>query len=178
MAHEWLVFVSAPASAGSVKRKPVEVAVAGPLFVTVTVKPKSRPAWPGLGETVWATDTSASVAATTFKVACAACESCPLAAVTLRVLPPVGVPAEVEMVRADDCGFASVMLTDAGWKLGDAPDGRPVTPSVTWPVKPLSGVTVTLYVVPPPCVKVRDGGVAVTEKSGAGGWKVAAEKVK
>src|ERR1043165_9963993 len=102
------------------------------------------------------TDTSASVAATTFKAACAACESWPLDAVTLRVLLPVGVFAEVERVSVDDCGFASVIWTDAGWKLGDAPDGRPPAPSVTWPsdgrppapsvtwpVKPLRGVTVT-----------------------------------
>src|ERR1043166_2492377 len=100
---------------GSVTCVATPVAVAGPLFVTVTVNFKSAPTCAGLGETDCATARSASVGLTTFRAACAVCESWPLAALRLRVLLPVDVLEEVETVSVEDCGFASVMLTEAGW---------------------------------------------------------------
>src|SRR2546423_2439727 len=133
-----------PMFCGSVTSSIDAEAIAGPLFVTVYVKCRSSPACAGFGEMACATDTSASDAATTFRIGCAAWESGPLVALMLRALLPVGVALVVETVSVDDCGFASVMLTVAGWKFEDTPAGSPVTPSATWPVKPFSGVKVTL----------------------------------
>ena len=48
-----------------------------------------------------------------------------------------------------------------------APLGKPLTLNVTIPLKPLEGVTVTVYVVDPPRRTLRDEGDAESEKSGA-----------
>ena len=53
-----------------------------------------------------------------------------------------------------------------GVKLLVAPAGNPLTVNVTWPVNPLIGVIVTVYVVETPGVTGRLDGDAPTVKSG------------
>src|SRR6267143_403588 len=60
-------------------------------------------------------------------------------------------------------------LTDAGLNEPDAPEPKPEALKLTVPVKPFVAVTVTVYVVLPPCAIVRLAGVAEMVKSGVGG---------
>lgn len=90
----------------------------------------------------------------------------PLVPVIVNVYVPVVVflHVDTESVDADVVGF--------GLKDAEPLKGRPLTLSETLPLKPLTGVTVTAYVVPPPRETVRLDGVALSVKSptGAGAW--------
>jgi hypothetical protein len=57
------------------------------------------------------------------------------------------------------------VVTEAGLNVAVAPEGNPVTVKPTVPVKPLTGLTVAVYVVLPPGTTVRDAGVAESVKS-------------
>jgi hypothetical protein len=83
----------------------------------------------------------------------------PLVPVTLKVeLPSVAVAVVliVSVVEPD-------LLTEVGLKVPVAPDGNPDTPKLTVPVKPLSGVTVTVYDMGLPTTTACDGGDTATE---------------
>lgn len=68
------------------------------------------------------------------------CERLPLVAVIVSVRFPRGVDELVEMKSVDEAGDEA--FTGFGLKLAVVPDGRPLTESVTCPVKALVGVTV------------------------------------
>lgn len=98
----------------------------------------------------------------TTSVTVAECVSVPLTPVPVmvRVYPPVGVATLVVKESVDDPVVGLVL------KLPPAPVGSPVTLSVTCPLKPLVGVTVTPKDVEPPWITVWLDGVAVSMKSG------------
>ena len=83
----------------------------------------------------------------------------PLAAVTLTVELPMAVPVVVLTVSVVD----PEPVTELGLKLPVAPDGSPDTPKFTVPLKPLIGVTVTVYEVLLPTTTVCEDGDIVTE---------------
>ena len=97
-------------------------------------------------------------------------------AVVVRVRPPL-VPEIVSVVLAAGV-FAAVVTVNvelpapvsvAGLKVAVALAGNPAMARSTGSANPLSAVVVTVYVVPPPCVTVREPGAAAIEKSGDGG---------
>ena len=61
------------------------------------------------------------------------------------------------------------LVTLVGLKLAFTPAGRPLALKLTLPENPFVPVTVTLYVVLPPAVTVREVGDGLKEKSGEGG---------
>ena len=61
------------------------------------------------------------------------------------------------------------LVTLVGLKLAFTPGGRPLALKLTLPENPFVPVTVTLYVVLPPAVTVREVGDGLKEKSGEGG---------
>ena len=67
----------------------------------------------------------------------------PLVPVAVIVAVPVVAPEVVLIVNVVD----PEPVTVAGLKPGVAPDGKPVAPKLTVPLKPLLPVTVTVYVV-------------------------------
>jgi hypothetical protein len=81
--------------------------------------------------------------------------------VVVKVNVPVGVFEAVATVRVE---FPDA-VTEAGLYDAVAPAGSPLALNATVPVKPLVGVTVTVYVVLAPCVTVWLEGLALTEKS-------------
>jgi hypothetical protein len=83
--------------------------------------------------------------------------------VTVSVKVPVAVVAVVETVRVE---FA-VGVTGLGSEQV-APDGHPVTVSVTLPLNPFNAVAVIVEVPDPPWVSVSDVGLRDSEKSGTG----------
>ena len=99
-------------------------------------------------------------------------------AVNVRVLLPNGVPLLVVIVSMELFDVASVMFTGVGLKFADAPAGNPPALRFTVPVKPASGVTVTVYCTLLPGVTDRDEGVAVMAKSGVVDAGAEATKVK
>ena len=66
---------------------------------------------------------------------------------------------------------------DAGLKPGVTFAGNPVALKLTVPVKPASGVTVTVYGATPVGTTVRDEGVTETTKAGVAEAGAAATKV-
>lgn len=56
-------------------------------------------------------------------------------------------------------------VTEVGEKVAVAPEGKPVTLKLTFPVNPYEGVTLTAYVVPFPSKIVWDDGEDATEKA-------------
>src|SRR6202049_945800 len=103
--------------------------------------------------------------AVTVSVTVVVCESEPLVPVMVSVVgPPVGVVAPAVMVRVE----LMPGVTEAGLKPNDAPEGRPLTPSVTDPVKPLSAPTLTVYGTLLPGRTDALAGEAEIVKSGAG----------
>ena len=85
-------------------------------------------------------------------------------AVIVRVKLPTLVVELVVTVRVDVPVAGSVI--DVGLKDPVAPAGAPVTARPTVPPNPLSGVTVTVYVVLLPRTTTCLVGAALTEKSG------------
>jgi len=75
---------------------------------------------------------------------------------------PVEVDVVVLIVKVD----VPPPTTDVGLKLAVAPDGSPRAENETVPVKPLSAVTVTVYVVLFGRVTVCEEGVAEMENPG------------
>ena len=71
----------------------------------------------------------------TTSVTIAECTNVPLVPVIVRGYVPVGVVVAVETVSVE---FPEPE-TDAGLKLAVAPAGKPLTPRLTVPVKPLRG---------------------------------------
>ena len=72
------------------------------------------------------------------------------------------------------------VLTVVGEKLAPAPLGRPVTPKLTVPLKPLSAPIVTIYAALDPGFTACELGEAMMEKSGvaAGGLTVSVTGVE
>ncbi len=91
---------------------------------------------------------------------------------------PREVPALVVNVAVEDLDVESVMLTVAGLKFAATPLGKPLAESVTTPVKPASGVTVTVYCAAVPGVTAFVDGVALSEISGVEEAGAEATKVK
>ena len=83
----------------------------------------------------------------------------PLVPVMVNGKLPVGVVLAVVTVIVDE----PEVVTDGGLKLALAFAGNPLALSVTVPVNPPVGVTVTVYVVLLPWVTVCDAGLAETE---------------
>ena len=80
---------------------------------------------------------------------------------------PIGVFALVVAVSVAVLAVASVMLIDVGLKTPLAPVGRPLVLRLTCPVKPASGVIVTVYAALPVGTTVREAGFTPKSKSGA-----------
>ena len=80
-----------------------------------------------------------------------------------RVYVPVFVVEVVRTVSVD------VVEVGFGENAEAAPTGSPVTASVTGPVKPAEGLTVTVYEAAPPRTIAWLAGAALSEKSGIGG---------
>ena len=80
-------------------------------------------------------------------------------AITLTAEPPSVAPVVVFTVSIVEPELVIVL----GLKLPVTPDDSPDTPKFTVPVKPLSGVTVTVYEVLLPAVTVCEDGDRVTE---------------
>jgi hypothetical protein len=79
--------------------------------------------------------------------------------VTATVAPPTVaevVVLTVSVVEPD-------LVTDAGLNVPVTPDGNPDTPKFTVPVKPFTGVTVTVYELLLPASTVCDEGETATE---------------
>ncbi len=64
----------------------------------------------------------------------------PLVPVMVKGYVPAGVEQLVETVSVED----PELLIEAGLKLGVAPLGKPLTPRLTVPVNPLSGLTLAM----------------------------------
>ena len=79
---------------------------------------------------------------------------------------PSGVPAVVVTVSVDVLEVASVMLTEVGLKVADAPAGNPVALRFTVPVNPADGVMVTVYCALPFGTVAREAGETLISKSG------------
>ena len=101
------------------------------------------PTWPGFGDAVLVTDKSALVGLTTFNVACTECVVGPDCALIVNEWLLTGVLNPVVTERVDVLEFASVILI-AGAKVPTAAVGSPDVLRFTRPVKPASGVTVTV----------------------------------
>src|SRR5258705_385732 len=88
-------------------------------------------------------------------------------------LVPVMVIGNDPIVAVVDVVTVSVEVpppvTDAGLMDPLAPAPKPEAPRLTVPVKPFVAVTVTVYVVLPPCAIDRLAGAAEMVKSGVGG---------
>ena len=90
----------------------------------------------------------------------------PLVPPIVTVYVPAGVELDVAMVRLE---VQLGPVTEGGLKVALAPLGRPDALSETDPLKPLVGVTVTVYAgVFPPAVTLCEFGLADSEKSGVG----------
>ena len=85
----------------------------------------------------------------------------PLVPLTVTVYVPVGVEVVVATASVDD----PEPVTDVGVNDAVAPVGKPMTPSVTAPLKPLIAETVVVYDAPVPADTVFELGVAESEKS-------------
>ena len=88
----------------------------------------------------------------------------PLVPVTLTANVPVIEFAAGVMVRVVEPGPDS----DVGLKLAEAPDGRPLTPSEMFALKPFTPAAVTVYCALPPAMALPSGGDMLSEKSGGG----------
>src|ERR1043166_4759226 len=106
-------------------------------------------------------------------VTVAECVRLPLVPVMTSVKFPTGVAPVVVTVSVE----VPEPFTDVGEKLAVAPDGRPLTPNVTLPVKPLSALTFTEYVVAAPGRIDCEPGVAASEKSGTVGGGASSTKL-
>jgi hypothetical protein len=58
------------------------------------------------------------------------------------------------------------MLTEVGLKFAEAPEGNPLAPRFTMPVKPADGVMVIVYCPLEAGTTVRNDGATPTSKSG------------
>jgi len=96
----------------------------------------------------------------TVNVAVAVFATVPTVPVTVSVELAPGVAAVVVTVMVEVP--APVMV--AGLKLAVAPAGNPETVGVTVPLKPLTAVVVTVYVVLPPATMVCVAGLTATVK--------------
>src|SRR3982751_2622565 len=92
------------------------------------------------------------------------CTNVPLVPVMVSVYVPAVVLVALVTVNVE----VPEVVMEAGLKLPLAPAGNPLTLRPTLPLKPLSALTVAVYVVPLPAVTVRDDGLAETVKSGTG----------
>jgi hypothetical protein len=99
----------------------------------------------------------------TVSVAVAERASDPLVPVNVIAGLPTGVLALVAIVTVD----VPDVVTDAGENEADTPEGSPDADSRTGPVKPFNAEIVTVNVVLPPCVTVRDDGEDAIVKLGA-----------
>jgi len=99
------------------------------------------------------------------------CVNDPDVPVTVTVLAPVA--AELPAVKV------STLVDEVGFVPNEAvtPLGRAEVDSVTDPVKPLEGVTVTVLLPLVPCFTVRLAGEADSEKSGWAGAFTVSEMV-
>ena len=79
---------------------------------------------------------------------------------------PSGVPAVVVTVSVEVFEVASVIVTEVGLKLAEAPAGNPVALKLTVPVKPADGVIVTVYCALPLGTVTRVAGETFMSKSG------------
>ena len=91
--------------------------------------------------------------------------SAPLVPVIVMVELPTGVLAAVVMVRVE----LPAPVNEAGLKEAVALAGKPLAERLTEPSNPFSALTLTVKFVLLPCVIVRELGVLLNEKSGAGG---------
>ncbi len=98
----------------------------------------------------------------TWSVTAVVCASAPAVPEIERVYVPVFVVEVVRTVSVD------VVAVGFGENVDAAPAGRPVTASVTVPVKPAEGLTVTVYEAAPPRTIDWLAGVAPSEKLGGG----------
>ena len=64
---------------------------------------------------------------------------------TVIVLLLIGVFAVVEIVSVDVFALASLIFTDVGLNIAEAPVGSPVALRFTFPVNPANGVIVIVY---------------------------------
>ena len=102
----------------------------------------------------------------TFNVTCPLCMRLPEVPVTVIGESPRGVPGLVAIVNVEVFAEASLMLTEVGLKFAEAPEGNPVTPRFTMPVKPADGVIVIVYCALEVGTTVRNDGATPTSKSG------------
>jgi len=82
---------------------------------------------------------------------------------TVSEYVPGGVCEVVLIVKVDDCAEEFVITIVVGLKLEVESLERPLTLNEIVPVKPPAGVAVTLYVVLPPGLTVRELGVTQSE---------------
>jgi hypothetical protein len=100
----------------------------------------------------------------TTSVVVAVCDNAPLCPLIVSVL----VVARARLARTVSVEVQDPGESDEGENEPLTRPGRPPTFSKTVPVKPLSGVTLTVYVVEPLLPIVREEGVTLIEKSGLG----------
>jgi len=84
----------------------------------------------------------------------------PLVPLTVNVYVPTGVFFDVETVIVED----PEPITVLGLNVAVAFAGNPLALNVTVPLKPFTGATFAVYVVPAPFLTVCDAGVAVRVK--------------
>src|SRR6185369_10809509 len=98
----------------------------------------------GFGDAVFVRDKSALVGLTTFNAAWIECVVEPDCALIVREWLFTGVLKSVANERVDVLEVASSMLTMTGLKSETTPTGSGLVVRFTCPVKPASGVTVTV----------------------------------